>query len=95
MHRRTILNPISLKGVGCFTGDIVNITLRPAECGEGIIFRRVGLDLKNTDIKVCIDGVSGTILNTKLSNDEYYVFIAEHLLSAIWGFKISDLIIEK
>jgi UDP-3-O-[3-hydroxymyristoyl] N-acetylglucosamine deacetylase len=94
MYRRTILNPVSLRGVGCFTGDVVNLTLKPAECGEGVVFRRVGSNLKNTDIKVSIDSVHDTTLNTKLSNGEYYVYIAEHLLSAIWGFKISDLIIE-
>ena len=42
-NQRTIKSPVSLKGVGLHSGQEVNLTLRPAEVGTGVLFVRVDL----------------------------------------------------
>jgi UDP-3-O-[3-hydroxymyristoyl] N-acetylglucosamine deacetylase len=42
--QKTLRNSISCTGVGVHSGNVVNMTLRPAEAGTGIVFRRTDVD---------------------------------------------------
>lgn len=89
----TIKKCVSVKGVGIHTGKIVNLTLRPAGEDTGIVFKRV--DLKNSpqikaDVKYLIPSSSLSILKKR----NVKILTCEHLLSAVSGMEIDNLIIE-
>jgi len=94
LNQKTILKPISFKGVGLHSGLDVNLTLKPAEPNTGVIFKRV--DLKENNILIpSFLNVTNTSLNTTISN-EYGVKVStiEHLMGALFGLGIDNIIIE-
>ena len=44
LGQRTIANAVGVSGVGLHSGDSVRVTIRPADAGAGVVFRRVDLD---------------------------------------------------
>ena len=93
-RQKTIKKPFSLKGKGLQTGKSVKALFSPAEENEGIIFARKGLG-KNSRARL------SEILN--LDSDRrskidfgrgHYVETVEHVLSALWGAEIDNIMIE-
>ncbi len=94
IKQRTIKQSISATGVGLHKGEKVQLTLRPAPANTGIVFRRVDLD-PVVDIKASPDAVGETTLCTCLVNeDNVQISTVEHLLAAIAGLGIDNLIID-
>jgi UDP-3-O-[3-hydroxymyristoyl] N-acetylglucosamine deacetylase len=94
IKQRTIKQSISATGVGLHKGEKVQITLRPSPANTGIIFRRVDLN-PVVDIQATPDAVGETTLCTCLVNPEgVQVSTVEHLLAAVSGLGIDNLIIE-
>jgi UDP-3-O-[3-hydroxymyristoyl] N-acetylglucosamine deacetylase len=94
LNQKTILKPISFKGVGLHSGLNVDLTLKPAEPNTGISFRRI--DLKENNILFpSYFNVTNTSLNTTISN-EFGVKVStiEHLMGALLGLGIDNIIIE-
>lgn len=91
--QRTVKMPVSFSGNGLHTGSICNITLKPAPVNHGIIFQRVDID-GNPIIKCHVDNVSHTSRGTSLTENGVTVHTVEHLLSAIYGSEIDNLLIE-
>ncbi len=50
-RRATLKAPIGCVGVGLHSGLRASLTLRPAEAGSGIVFRRtdLGIDIRSDD----------------------------------------------
>ncbi len=91
--QRTIHKAVSLKGTGLHTGKEVNITFKPAEENTGYVFRRI--DLPNQpEIKALVDNVVETSRSTVLRQNGANVGTVEHLLSAVYGIGIDNIIIE-
>lgn len=80
-------------GVGLHSGQRVEITLRPAEPGTGIVFRRVDL-AHAQDIHVSASAVTDTRLASTLSKGNAKVHTVEHLMSACVGLGIDNLIVD-
>ena len=81
-------------GVGLHSGETVYLTLRPAPENHGIQFKRVDLD-PPVLIRANADSVSQTTLSTCLSSpDGARVSTVEHLLSALSGMGIDNVLIE-
>lgn len=94
IRQRTIKNSISAVGVGLHKGEKVQLTLRPAPANTGIIFRRVDLD-PVVDIKATPEAVGETTLCTCLVNEQgVQISTVEHLLAAVAGLGIDNLIID-
>ena len=94
IKQRTIKESVSSVGVGLHKGEKVQLTLHPAPANTGIVFRRVDLD-PVVDIKATPAAVGETTLCTCLVNEEgVQVSTVEHLLSAISGLGIDNLIID-
>ena len=94
IKQRTLKDSISTVGVGLHKGEKVQVTLRPAPANTGIVFRRVDLD-PVVDIKATPEAVGETTLCTCLVNEEgVKISTVEHLLSAIAGMGIDNLIID-
>ena len=93
ISQKTINKKVSCSGVALHSGAIVNITLFPAPCNSGIIFKRI--DLENSEIKANYKNVTETKLGTVISNESgAKVSTIEHLMAALWGCGIDNLIIE-
>ena len=94
LNQRTIKNKISLEGVGLHTGKFAQLTLIPSEPNTGIIFKRTDIN-KNNIIIPLYKNVIDTTLCTTLSND-YGVKVStiEHLMGALYGLGIDNLIVE-
>jgi UDP-3-O-[3-hydroxymyristoyl] N-acetylglucosamine deacetylase len=94
IKQRTLKDSVSAIGVGLHKGEKVQITLRPAPANTGIIFRRVDLD-PVVDIPATPEAVGETTLCTCLVNEQgVQISTVEHLLSAVAGLGIDNLIVE-
>ena len=94
IKQRTIKESVSAIGVGLHKGEKVQITLRPAPANTGIVFRRVDLT-PVVDIKATPDAVGETTLCTCLVNEQgVQISTVEHLLSAVAGLGIDNLVID-
>jgi len=93
LNQRTLKNSIRATGVGLHTGQKVLMTLHPAAPDTGIIFRRTDLS-PSVDIPARAENVGETMLGTTLHVGAAKVSTVEHLLSALAGLGIDNLLIE-
>ena len=93
LKQRTIREVVYGIGIGVHSGEKVRIALRPAAPDSGIQFLRT--DIKGAlPIQACAENVSDTTLATSVANGGVSVSTVEHLMSALWGLGIDNLIIE-
>ena len=93
IKQRTLRNSIHATGVGLHTGDKIYLTLHPAEPDTGILFRRVDLD-PVVEIPARAENVGDTTLSTTLMIGDVRVSTVEHLLSALAGLGIDNIVID-
>ncbi len=93
MKQRTLRHEIHAIGVGLHSGEKIFLTLKPAECNTGIIFKRVDI---NPVISIPASAlyVTDTQLSTSLGVNGYNIATVEHLLSAFAGLGIDNAIVE-
>lgn len=95
ISQKTINSKISCSSVALHSGKIAKITLLPAPINAGIIFRRIDLEAGKNEIKANFLNVKTTNLGTMIANEfEASVSTIEHLMAAIWGCGVDNLIIE-
>ena len=93
MKQRTFKDTITLSGVGLHSGQMVNLTLHPAEAGYGIRFRRV--DLQQTPvIKADVNNVTTTTRGTTIGQGKASVSTIEHLMAALFGLGIDNALVD-
>jgi len=91
--QHTLANSISISGTGLHTGVLVDMKLVPANPGFGIQFQRV--DLPNTPIiKADCDLVTDTSRGTTLQVGDAKVSTVEHILAALVGSGVDNVLIE-
>ena len=91
--QRTIKNSGRLSGIGLHTGKKANITFKPALINHGIKFQRI--DLKDKPIiNADVDNVVSVERGTTLSQNNATVATVEHLLAAIVGLQIDNIMIQ-
>lgn len=93
LYERTIQQKISVSGMGLFTGEKSRVTFCPALAETGIVFRRVDLP-GHPEIPAILEAVVPSSRCTKLAVGGASVQMVEHLLSAISGLGIDNLLIE-
>jgi UDP-3-O-[3-hydroxymyristoyl] N-acetylglucosamine deacetylase len=93
MHQLTIRKPIECSGIGLHSGRKVSLSLRPAAEDSGIVFIVTGSSGERM-LKPSPDGVVCTGLATTLGRGDCRVATVEHLLAAIRGMGIDNIIIE-
>jgi UDP-3-O-[3-hydroxymyristoyl] N-acetylglucosamine deacetylase len=89
---QTIADPIAFEGVGLHSGAPVNMRLLPAPAGSGIVFRRTDLD--NFEIPANGRNVAKVSYATSLMRQGVLISTTEHLLSALIGMGVDNVIIE-
>jgi len=93
LRQRTIKKPVHAIGIGVHTGDKVRMTLRPAGENTGISFVRTDVRA-SAPIRATAENVSDTTLSTSLGTGDVQVSTVEHLMSALWGLGIDNLVVE-
>ncbi|CAI8344239.1 MAG: UDP-3-O-acyl-N-acetylglucosamine deacetylase [Opitutia bacterium UBA7350] len=93
MKQRTILREASIKGKSLHTGEEVNLTLKPAPENHGIVFRRIDL-IGKPELKSTIDHVDDLVRSTTIAEGNAKVHTVEHILSALSGSGVDNVIVE-
>jgi len=87
-RRRTIAQEVRAIGTALHAGVPVTMVLSPAQSGQGVVFRRIDLDVS---IPARYDRVSETRLGTVIGEGSAKVGVVEHLMAAAAGLEIDDL----
>lgn len=95
-RQSTLAAPVTISGVGVHSGKIVHLHLHPAQANHGIVFLRTGLtDGRDRLIPARHLSVTATELCTVLGRDASgAVATVEHLMSALAGLGIDNLLVE-
>jgi UDP-3-O-[3-hydroxymyristoyl] N-acetylglucosamine deacetylase len=89
---QTIGGPVDFRGVGLHSGADVTMRLVPAPAGSGIVFRRGDLD--NFEIPATGRNVAKVSYATSLMRQGVLIQTTEHLLSALIGLGVDNVIVE-
>lgn len=93
VNQSTIKKPVSISGTGLHTGKEVTLTFNPAEENHGIVFRRMDLEeqpLVHPSCKFVVDTNRGTTIEER----GVQILTLEHVLAAIAGLQIDNLLID-
>jgi UDP-3-O-[3-hydroxymyristoyl] N-acetylglucosamine deacetylase/3-hydroxyacyl-[acyl-carrier-protein] dehydratase len=93
MKQRTLLREVSIKGNALHTGDAVHMTFKPAPANHGLVFKRVDLH-GQPEIKPRVDLVTDLVRATTIQQGHAKIHTVEHVLSALSGCGIDNLMIE-
>ncbi len=92
-YQKTIKEKVSISGIGLFYGEKVKITLHPAPCNSGVVFKRI--DLPNKPIlPVSLNLVKESDRRTVLGFGKESIITVEHLLSALAAYGVDNVLIE-
>jgi UDP-3-O-[3-hydroxymyristoyl] N-acetylglucosamine deacetylase len=89
--QKTIKSSVSLQGVGLHSGQMAEITLRPALPNRGIVFVRTDLGV---EISAHYRNVVNTQLATTIGRGKATISTVEHILAALQGMGIDNAICE-
>ena len=93
MQQRTLRNSVKVSGTGLHTGAYVELALHPADVDHGIVFK-----VKQGDGWASIPAldiyVEDLVRGTTLAKDGVKVHTVEHLLSALYGLGIDNVLVE-
>lgn len=91
--QRTLKSEINISGIGLHTGEKVNVTICPAPVNHGYKFQRIDLP-EQTIINADADLVVATDRGTTLEYKGARVYTTEHILAAIYGCQIDNVLIK-
>jgi UDP-3-O-[3-hydroxymyristoyl] N-acetylglucosamine deacetylase len=89
---QTLNSPVDFSGIGLHSGAAVRMRLLPAPAGCGIVFRRTDLD--NFEIQARGRNVAKVSYATSLMRQGVLISTTEHLLSALIGMGVDNVIAE-
>ena len=92
MKQRTIQQQVALSGIGLHTGSTVNLHFLPAPVNHGFKFQRTDLPEKPL-IPADVMRVVSTQRGTTLQHEDAEVHTVEHVLSALTGVGVDNVII--
>ena len=93
LQQQTLAKSTSFSGIGLHSGNKVSMTLLPAPPNSGVIFRRVDLDSR-AEIPAQVGNVAETDRSTTLSRGNAKVQTVEHVLAALYGFGVTNAVVE-
>lgn len=82
-----------LMGVGLHSGQNARVQLWPGEPGSGVLFQ-----LYQGAAKACVPATLASVVDTRLATtlgaEGLQVATVEHLMAALWGLGLSDVVVE-
>jgi UDP-3-O-[3-hydroxymyristoyl] N-acetylglucosamine deacetylase/3-hydroxyacyl-[acyl-carrier-protein] dehydratase len=95
-QQRTLARPVSFEGVGLHTGERGTVTFRPADVDAGVRFVRVDLP-RRPEVVVRPENAlfdPKAARRTILQQDGVQIHTMEHLLAAVTGLGIDNVVVE-
>ncbi len=98
IKQKTIKQPVTIEGVGLQTGNKVTLNLKGSPANSGINFIRADLpnkpllNIQSVNLKDCEP--QGIERRTTLGIGPLQVETTEHLMAALWGGSIDNIVIE-
>jgi UDP-3-O-[3-hydroxymyristoyl] N-acetylglucosamine deacetylase len=89
----TIARPVAISGIGLHTGERINMSLRPADAGSGIVFHRT-IGERTVTIEATSANVVDTRMATVIGKGELQISTVEHLLAALSAYGVDNLHID-
>lgn len=89
--QRTLKREASFEGIGLHTGQYAKVRLKPAPRDTGIIFTRMD---QGVVLKASVAFVTDTSFSTNLGYDGIRIRTVEHILAALAGLGIDNLLVE-
>jgi UDP-3-O-[3-hydroxymyristoyl] N-acetylglucosamine deacetylase / 3-hydroxyacyl-[acyl-carrier-protein] dehydratase len=93
MKQKSVSNVVSVQGIGLHTGKNAILTFKPAPINHGFKFQRIDLP-EQPIIPADVKFVVSTNRSTTLKSGEVQVSTIEHVLSALVGVGLDNILIE-
>jgi len=93
VKQKTIARAVSCSGIGIHTGVHATVNFCPAPENTGVVFVRTDMENRPT-IPARVEHVTSVNRGTTISNNGAKVYTVEHVLAAVAGLGIDNLIIE-
>ncbi|MBN2663076.1 MAG: bifunctional UDP-3-O-[3-hydroxymyristoyl] N-acetylglucosamine deacetylase/3-hydroxyacyl-ACP dehydratase [Bacteroidales bacterium] len=91
--QKTIARPLNFEGEGLHTGVFAHLTFKPAPENHGIKFKRIDLE-GQPSVEALVENVVDTARSTTIEKNGARVVTVEHVMSAVYGLGIDNLIVE-
>ena len=92
-NQSTIKESVSVNGTGLHTGKKVQLTFHPAPIDHGLVFRRIDIE-GSPEVRPLCRFVVDTNRGTTIEEKGVQVLTVEHVLAAVVGLEIDNLIID-
>jgi UDP-3-O-[3-hydroxymyristoyl] N-acetylglucosamine deacetylase len=92
-HQKTIKQRIQISGKGLHSGEMMDVVLSPKPINTGIWFQRTDRP-GNRPVPASAKNVTDTILATTIGEGHSSIATVEHLLAALGGLGINNLLVE-
>ncbi|MBA5248869.1 MAG: UDP-3-O-acyl-N-acetylglucosamine deacetylase [Gammaproteobacteria bacterium] len=92
IKQRTIRKAVKARGVGIHSGNIINMTLIPAQINHGVVFRR--MDAGGKLVRAHSAFVNEVVLSTSIEDKGVKISTVEHLMSAFSALGIDNVLVE-
>jgi len=89
--QKTLRHEVGFEGIGLHTGRYAKVRLKPASRDTGIVFVRTD---RQISIKASVDAVTDTAFSTTIGYNGVKIRTIEHVLAAIAGLGIDNIIVE-
>jgi len=94
-YQTTILDDVTLSGIGVHSGSKVTVTFSPAAADTGIVFRRKMENGELHSIQAVASQVAATELCTVLGDAKgASVATVEHLMAAFYALEIDNIVVD-
>jgi UDP-3-O-[3-hydroxymyristoyl] N-acetylglucosamine deacetylase/3-hydroxyacyl-[acyl-carrier-protein] dehydratase len=93
MKQRTLAREVSMKGSALHSGDAVTLTMKPAPVDHGVVFKRIDLN-GSPELRPRVDQVTDLVRATTIQVGHAKIQTVEHVLSALHGCGIDNVIVE-
>jgi UDP-3-O-[3-hydroxymyristoyl] N-acetylglucosamine deacetylase len=88
-YQRTLKSSFTLSGVGLHSGNMVDITIRPAPADTGIVFQD-----ERSQVAALASNVVDTSRGTTIGNKISHFKTVEHLVASLYAMGIDNAIVE-
>jgi len=92
-YQKTVKKRVQFSGIGLHSGQQSTVTLKPAKVDTGIQFVRTDVT-PNVRIPALNSYVVETRLSTHVAKEGVRVMTVEHIMSALWGLGVDNVVVE-
>ncbi len=95
-NQRTIAQPAGVEGLGLFMGEKAAVRFRPAPANHGVVFVRMDMTEGGEPVRIpaLVTNVTKRARRTTLRRGAVSIDTCEHILSAVAGLQIDNVLIE-